>query len=95
MGYALAPLDDETVTWRRRQSQDWLERGNESIAPRSASIGRIVGTLDRSQGGFVPANGVCDEAAAGGAVRIDGEHRRQSAESRPAVWRDSHGLPVV
>ena len=74
-------------------ARDW--QGNESIAPRSASIGRIVGTLDRSQGGFVPANGVCDEAAAGGAVRIDGEQLRQAAESRPAAPPDSHGLPVV
>ena len=43
MGYALAPLDDETVTWRRRQSQDWLERGNESIAPAAGVVGKTFG----------------------------------------------------
>ena len=90
MGYALAPLDDETVAWRRRQSQDWLERDNESIAPRSASIGRIVGTLDRSQGGFVPANGVCDEAAA--AVRSGS--MASSCARRPKVGRPCGVTPT-
>ena len=89
MGYALAPLDDETVAGRRRQSPQ-LAGGNESIAPRSASIGRIVGTLDRSQGGFVPANGVCDEAAA----EVRSGSMASTGARRPKVGRPCGVTPT-
>ena len=57
---------------------------------RRVSIGRIVGTLDRSQGGFVPANGVCDEAAA--AVRSGS--MASSCAKRPKVGRPCGVTPT-